>query len=83
MDGKALPVRECDRKISIQRESAASCDYISWNKPKLGEKYVEKTEDMSEIEEEKTKTTKKKTTKKSTAKKTTAKKNTKKPTTKK
>ena len=89
-----VPCPKCGAKVQIRKtkkrrnyyiceNNPASCDYISWNKPKLGEKYVEKAEDMSEIEEEKTKTTKKKTTKKSTAKKTTAKKNTKKPTTKK
>ena len=89
-----VPCPKCGAKVQIRKtkkrrnyyiceNNPASCDYMSWNKPKLGEKYVEKAEDMSEIEEEKTKTTKKKTTKKSTAKKTTAKKNTKKPTTKK
>jgi DNA topoisomerase-1 len=89
-----VPCPKCGAKVQIRKtkkrrnyyiceNNPASCDYISWNKPKLGEKYVEKAEDMSEIEEEKTKTTKKKTTQKSTAKKTTAKKNTKKPTTKK
>ena len=47
------------------------CDYISWNKPKLGEEFVE-GEDVSEIEKEtkKKKTTEKKTTtKKKKAKK--------------
>ncbi len=46
------------------------CDYISWNKPKPGEKFVE-GEDVSEIEKETTKkTTKKKAaTKKKTTKK--------------
>lgn len=37
------------------------CDYISWNKPKPGEKFVE-GEDVSEIEKETKKETKKKTT---------------------
>lgn len=89
-----VPCPKCGAKVQIRKtkkrrnyyiceNNPASCDYISWNKPKPGEKYIEKVEDMSEIEEEKTKNTKKKTTKKSTAKKTTAKKNTKKPTTKK
>ena len=89
-----VPCPKCGAKVQIRKtkkrrnyyiceNNPASCDYISWNKPKLGEKYIEKAEDMSEIEEEKTKNTKKQTTKKSTAKKTTAKKNTKKPTTKK
>lgn len=52
------------------------CDYISWNKPKPGEKFVE-GEDISEIEKEtKKKTTKKKITakKKTTTKRKTAKK---------
>ena len=50
------------------------CDYISWNKPKPGEKYVE-NEDAAEIEKE----TKKKSTRKTTTKrKTTKRKNTKK-----
>ena len=89
-----VPCPKCGAKVQIRKtkkrrnyyiceNNPVSCDYISWNKPKPGEKYIEKAEDMSEIEEEKTKTTKKKTTRKSTAKKTTAKKNTKKPTTKK
>ncbi len=46
------------------------CDYISWNKPKPGEKFVE-GEDVSEIEKE---TTKKKTKKKTATKKKTTKK---------
>ena len=89
-----VPCPKCGAKVQIRKtkkrrnyyiceNNPASCDYISWNKPKPGEKYIEKAEDMSEIEAEKAKNTKKKTTKKSTAKKTTAKKNTKKPTTKK
>ena len=89
-----VPCPKCGAKVQIRKtkkrrnyyiceNNPASCDYISWNKPKIGEKYVEKAEDMSEIEEEKVKTTKKKTTKKSTAKKTTAKKSNKKTTTKK
>ena len=44
------------------------CSYISWNKPKKGEKFVETGEDLSEIKE-----AKKRTRKKSTAKKTTKK----------
>ena len=53
------------------------CDYISWNKPKPGEEFVE-GEDVSEIEKEtkkkpatkkKSTTTKKRATKKKTAKK--------------
>lgn len=44
------------------------CDYISWNKPKPGEKFVE-GEDLSEIEKETKKVTRKKTTKKRNIKK--------------
>lgn len=57
------------------------CTYISWNKPKLGEKFKPVSEkDLEEIEKEKkkvarkTKSTKTKTTKKKSAKKTSAKK---------
>ena len=57
------------------------CTYISWNKPKLGEKFEPASEeDLEEIEKEKkkvarkTKSTKTKTTKKKSAKKTSAKK---------
>ena len=52
------------------------CDYISWNKPKPGEKFVE-GEDVSEIEKEtkkRTKTTKTASKKKTGTKKKTAKK---------
>ena len=89
-----VPCPKCGAKVQIRKtkkrrnyyiceNNPASCDYISWNKPKPGEKYVEKAEDMSEIEEEKTKSTKKKTTKKSSTKKSTTKKSSKKTTTKK
>ena len=44
------------------------CDYISWNKPKPGEKFV-KGEDVSEIEKETKKVTRKKTAKKRSSKK--------------
>ena len=51
------------------------CDYISWNKPKKGEKYVENAEEKNEIEKEtKKKTTTRKTSKKKTTKKTATKK---------
>jgi DNA topoisomerase-1 len=57
--------------------NANRCDYISWNKPKLGEKFVE-GEDISEIEKEaKAKTRAKTKTKASTRKKTTTKRKTK------
>ncbi len=44
------------------------CEYISWNKPKPGEKFVPAKEDLSEIKEEKKKSAKKVTTKKKTSK---------------
>ena len=57
------------------------CTYISWNKPKLGEKFEPASEeDLEEIEKEKkkvarkTKSTKTKTTRKKSTKKTSAKK---------
>ena len=52
------------------------CTYISWNKPKLGEKFEPASEeDLEEIEKEKKKVARKtKTTKKKSAKKTSAKK---------
>ena len=36
------------RNYYICEHNPGSCDYISWNKPKTGEKYGENTEDMSE-----------------------------------
>ncbi|MGN1298818.1 MAG: type I DNA topoisomerase [Candidatus Scatovivens sp.] len=46
------------------------CDYISWNKPKKGEKYIENEDEKNEIEKEtKKKATTRKTTKKKKAKK--------------
>ena len=55
------------------------CSYISWNKPKVGEKFVVPTEEeLEELKEKKKKTTAKKTSKKSTTKKSTSKKTTKK-----
>ena len=52
------------RNYYICENNPKSCDYISWNKPKPGEKYVEGQEDMSEVSGE----TKKKTTKRSSTK---------------
>ena len=53
------------------------CDYISWNKPKKGEKYIENADEKNEIEKEtKKKTTTRKATKKKTTKKSTPKKKT-------
>ena len=66
------------RKFFVCENNPDKCEYISWNKPKVGEKWV-----PQEVEEEKTRKTSK-TTKKTTKKKTTTKKaTTKKKTTKK
>ena len=68
-----VPCPKCGGKVQIRKtkkkrnyyiceNNPKSCNYISWNKPKLGEKW-EEPEEKPEIEEKK-KTTKKKTTKK-------------------
>ena len=62
------------RNYYICENNPVVCDYISWNKPKPGEKYVE-PEDLEELEKE-TKTKKKTTTKKTTTKKAATKKKT-------
>ncbi len=67
--GAKVQVRKTKRKRNyyICENNPKSCDYISWNKPKKGEKYVENEKvDIEEKEVKKTKR-KKKTTK--TAKK--------------
>ncbi len=78
--GAVVQVRKTKKKKNyyICENNPKSCDYISWNKPKPGEQYIDGSEDMSEIEAEKTKKTVKKTTKKTSTKKTTTKKTTKK-----
>ncbi len=78
--GAVVQVRKTKKKKNyyICENNPKSCDYISWNKPKPGEQYVAGSEDMSEIEAEKTKKTVKKTTKKASTKKSTTKKTTKK-----
>ena len=74
-----VPCPKCGAKVQIRKtkkkrnyyiceNNPKSCDYISWNKPKLGEKW-EEPEEKPEIEEKK-KTNKKKTTKKKTTAKT-------------
>ena len=79
-----VPCPNCGGKVQIRKtktrktyyicennkNDGESCDYISWNKPKPGEKYV-KSEDAPKIGKKKAaaKTTKKKTTKKKTTKK--------------
>lgn len=73
--GATVQVRKTKRKRSyyICENNPKSCDYISWNKPKPGEKW--NPDEKAEFEKEtKKKTTKRKTTKtKKTAKKTTRK----------
>lgn len=70
--GAKVQIRKTKRKRNyyICENNPASCDYISWNKPKKGEKYDEsqKEEIEKEVSETKKKTTKK-ATKKTTAKK--------------
>lgn len=74
-----VPCPKCGAKVQIRKtkkkrnyyiceNNPKSCDYISWNKPKLGEKW-EEPEEKPEVEEKK-KTDKKKTTKKKTTAKT-------------
>ena len=59
-----VPCPKCNAKVQIRKtkkrrnyficeNNPASCDYISWNKPKPGEEYEEKGEDFTEIKEEK------------------------------
>ncbi len=78
------PCPKCGAKVQIRKtkkrrnfyiceNNPESCDYISWTKPKKGEKYVE-NKDAIEIKEEIENKTKKKTPKKTTKKKTTSKK---------
>ena len=80
-----VPCPKCGAKVQVRKtkkrrnyyiceNNPASCDYISWNKPKKGEKYIEKGE-AEEIKKEtekkprKTATKKKTPTKRKTAKK--------------
>jgi len=77
------PCPKCEAKVQIRKtkkkrnyyiceNNPASCDYISWNKPKEGEKY--NPDDAEEIKKEtKTKTKTKGTTKKKIVKKVTKK----------
>ena len=60
------------RRFYVCENSPEKCNYISWNKPKVGEKW------SPEIEEEKNKKTTKKKTRKTTKKKATKRKTTKK-----
>ena len=69
-----VPCPKCGAKVQIRKtknrrnyyiceNNPASCDYISWNKPKKGEKYVEQG-DAEEIAKETKKRTRKKVAKK-------------------
>ena len=68
--GNAVQVRKTKRKRNyyICENNPASCNYISWDKPKIGEKWEPK--EAVEVETKKKTTTRKKTTKKKTTKKT-------------
>lgn len=67
--GGVVQVRKTKRKRNyyICENNPTSCDYISWNKPKPGEKW--NPEDAEEVKKETTKKTVRKTTKKSSTKK--------------
>lgn len=77
--GATVQVRKTKKRRNyyICENNPSSCDYISWNKPKLGEKFVEDEDAKQEIEKEKKKQTKK-STKKTSSTKTTKKKTTRK-----
>ncbi len=71
--GATVQVRKTKRRRNfyICENNPESCDYISWNKPKLGEKW--NPDDAEEVKKQTTeitrKTTKKKTTKKTNTRK--------------
>ncbi len=73
--GAKVQVRKTKRKRNyyICENNPSSCDYISWNKPKKGEKWDPTKEETVEEEKTKKKTTRKKvSTKKTQSKKTSA-----------
>ena len=67
--GSLVQVRKTKRKRNyyICENNPASCNYISWDKPKLGEKWEPK--EVVEVETKKKTTTRKKTAKKKTTRK--------------
>ena len=67
--GNAVQVRKTKRKRNyyICENNPTSCNYISWDKPKVGEKWELK--EVVEVETKKKSTTKKKTPKKKASKK--------------
>ena len=71
--GGTVQVRKTKRKRNyyICENNPKSCDYISWNKPKEGEKW--NPEEKQEFEKAKIKATKKKKTTRKTTKKATKK----------
>ncbi len=66
--GATVQVRKTKRKRNyyICENNPVSCDYISWNKPKEGEKW--NPDEAEEVKKETTKKTRKKTSKKTTKK---------------
>ena len=75
-----VPCPKCGGKVQIRKtkkhrnyyiceNNPSTCNYISWNKPKVGEKFIESEETLSEIKEENEKNKKKKTAKKTSTKK--------------
>ncbi len=71
--GATVQIRKTKKRRNyyICENNPGSCDYISWNKPKPGEKYIDDKTAKEEIEKE---TKKKTTTRRKTKKKTTKKK---------
>ena len=67
--GAKVQVRKTKRKRNyyICENNPTSCNYISWDKPKIGEKWEPK--EMVEVETKKKTASKKKTTKRNTSKK--------------
>ncbi len=74
-----VPCPKCGGKIQVRKSkkkrnyyicenNPEKCDYISWNKPKLGEKYKETKKEEVESEEKGTKKPKRKSTTKKTKK---------------
>ncbi len=73
--GGTVQIRKTKKKRNyyICENNPTSCDYISWNKPKLGEEFVKDEHIKEEIEKEDKKNVKKTISKKTTKKKTTSK----------
>lgn len=67
--GNKVQIRKTKRKRNyyICENNPESCNYISWNKPKIGEKW--EPNETVEVESKKKATSKKKTTKRNTSKK--------------